>query len=86
MTRPSRLRNFSNTGLIRTKIRAARELDLHILITTDTLSGVWTHTRELATGLVSRGIRVTLVSFGEIPLPQETAWMDRLHGLQYLPT
>jgi glycosyltransferase involved in cell wall biosynthesis len=59
---------------------------LHILITTDTLSGVWTCTRELATGLVSRGIRVTLVSFGEIPLPQETAWMDRLHGLQYRPT
>jgi glycogen(starch) synthase len=59
---------------------------LHILITTDTLSGVWTHTRELATGMVSRGIRVTLVSFGEIPLPHETAWMDRLHGLQYLPT
>jgi glycogen(starch) synthase len=81
-----RLRNFSNTAAISTKIRAARELDLHILITTDTLSGVWTHTRELATGLVSRGIRVTLVSFGEIPLPQETAWMDRLHGLQYLPT
>jgi glycogen synthase len=59
---------------------------LHILVTTDTLSGVWTHTRELVTGLVSRGVRVTLVSFGEIPLPQETAWMDRLHGLQYRPT
>ncbi|HZR58683.1 MAG TPA: glycosyltransferase family 4 protein [Terriglobales bacterium] len=59
---------------------------MHILVTTDTLSGVWTYTRELATGLVSQGIRVTLVSFGEIPLPQETAWMDRLHGLHYIPT
>src|SRR6202521_3684891 len=59
---------------------------VHVLVTSDTLSGTWTYTRELVTGLVSRGIRVTLVSFGEIPLPQETAWMDRLHRLQYRPT
>jgi glycosyltransferase involved in cell wall biosynthesis len=36
--------------------------------------------------LVSRGTRVTLVSFGEIPLPQQTSWIDRLHGLEYRPT
>src|SRR5207249_11956258 len=34
----------------------------------------------------SRGVRVTLVSFGEIPLPQQTLWMDHLHGLEYRPT
>jgi glycosyltransferase involved in cell wall biosynthesis len=27
-----------------------------------------------------------LVSFGEIPLPDQIAWMDHLHGLEYLPT
>ena len=59
---------------------------MHVLVTTDTLSGVWTYTRELVTGLVSRGMRVTLVSFGEIPLPDQTLWMDHLHGLQYHPT
>jgi glycogen(starch) synthase len=59
---------------------------VHVLVTTDTLSGVWTYTRELVTGLVSRGMRVTLVSLGEIPLPEQTSWMDHLHGLQYLPT
>ena len=59
---------------------------MHVLVTADTLTGVWTYTRELVTGLVSRGLRVTLVSFGEIPLPQQTAWMDSLHGLDYLPT
>jgi len=59
---------------------------VHVLVTTDTLSGVWTYTRELVTGLVSRGTRVTLVSFGEIPLPDQTSWMDHLHGLQYHPT
>jgi glycogen(starch) synthase len=59
---------------------------LHVLVTTDTLTGVWAFTRELVTGLVSSGATVTLVSFGEIPLPQQTAWMDNLHGLDYRPT
>ncbi len=59
---------------------------MHILVTTDTLSGIWTYTRELVSGLVSRGARVTLVSFGEVPLPHQTSWMDNLHGLEYRPT
>jgi glycosyltransferase involved in cell wall biosynthesis len=59
---------------------------VHVLVTGDTLSGSWTYTRELVTGLVTRGARVTLVSFGEIPLPAQTAWMDHLHGLEYHPT
>lgn len=59
---------------------------MHVLVTADTLSGSWTYTRELVTGLVARGVRVTLVSFGEIPLPEQTAWMDLLHGLEYRPT
>jgi glycosyltransferase involved in cell wall biosynthesis len=50
------------------------------------MSGSWTYTRELVTGLVTRGARVTLVSFGEIPLPEQTSWMDLLHGLEYRPT
>ena len=59
---------------------------VHVLVTTDTLGGLWTYTRELVTGLVSRGLRVTLVSFGEVPLPSETSWIDSLHGLEYRPT
>ena len=59
---------------------------MHVLVTADTLSGVWTYTRELVTGLVTSGARVTLVSFGEIPLPEQTAWMNGLHGLDYHPT
>ena len=31
---------------------------MHILVTADTLGGVWTYTRELVTGLAGRGIRV----------------------------
>jgi glycosyltransferase involved in cell wall biosynthesis len=59
---------------------------LHVLVTADTMSGSWIYARELVTGLVTRGIRVTLVTFGEIPLPDQTSWMDRLHGLEYRPT
>jgi glycosyltransferase involved in cell wall biosynthesis len=59
---------------------------VHVLITADTMSGAWTYSRELVTGLVTRGVRVTLVSFGEIPMPEQTAWMDHLHGLEYRPT
>jgi glycogen synthase len=60
---------------------------MHVLMTTDTLSSnLWAYTRELVSGLVARGVRVTLVSFGEIPLPEQTTWMERLAGLQYRPT
>jgi glycogen synthase len=59
---------------------------MHVLITSDTLNGNWTYTRELVSGLITRGFRITLVSFGGIPLPEQTAWMDRLYGLTYHPT
>jgi len=59
---------------------------VHVLVTADSLTGSWTYARELVTGLVTRGVHVTLVSFGEIPLPEQTSWMDHLHGLDYRPT
>src|SRR5690242_19378524 len=59
---------------------------MHVLMTTDTLSGIWTYTRELVMGLVGRGWRVTLVSFGEIPLPEQTSWMDKVGNVDYRPT
>ena len=59
---------------------------MHILVTADTLGGVWTYTRELVTGLVRRGDRVTLVSFGDIPVAAQTRWMDGLANLDYRPT
>jgi len=59
---------------------------MHILVTADTVGGVWTYARELVTGLVRRGIKVTLVSFGDIPVPQQTEWMEGLQRLDYRPT
>jgi glycogen synthase len=59
---------------------------MYVLITSDTVGGVWTYTQELVTGLVHAGHRVTLVSFGKLPLPHQTAWMQALSGLDYRPT
>ena len=59
---------------------------MHVLVTADSITSSWAYARELVTGLVTRGVRVTLVSFGEIPMPDQTSWMDHLHGLEYRPT
>ena len=58
---------------------------MHILITADAMGGVWTYTRELASGLTKLGAKITLVSFGEIPAPDQTAWVHEL-GIDYRPT
>lgn len=59
---------------------------MHVLVTADTLSGVWPYTRELVTGLAERGVQVTLVSMGEIPPAEQTEWMDGLPGVDFRPT
>jgi glycogen synthase len=59
---------------------------MHVLITADTVGGVWIYARELVTGLLRRGCQVTLVSFGEIPTGAQTQWMDGLPGLDFRPT
>lgn len=59
---------------------------MHVLITTDTVGGVWTYTQELVSGLLQRGHRVTLVSFGAMPRPEQVDWMRGLEGLDYRPT
>jgi glycosyltransferase involved in cell wall biosynthesis len=64
---------------------------MHILVTTDTVGGVWTYTRELVGGLLQRGARVTLVSFGNIPSDGQMHWMEEYQSLgnsnfDYRPT
>lgn len=59
---------------------------MRVLVTADTVGGVWTYARELVAGLIRHGVQVTLVSFGEIPTPRQSAWMEGLHGLDYRPT
>ena len=59
---------------------------MRVLVTADTVGGVWTYTRELVAGLTRHGVQVTLISFGDIPSPRQSAWIDGLPGLDYRPT
>jgi len=59
---------------------------MHVLVTADTVGGVWTYTKELVTGLAQRGIEVTLVSFGEIPQSSQTEWLTWLRTVDFYPT
>ncbi len=59
---------------------------MHVLITTDTVGGVWTYTQELVKALTVRGNRVTLVSFGKLPKIDQIAWAESFDQLDYRPT
>jgi glycosyltransferase involved in cell wall biosynthesis len=59
---------------------------MHVLITTDTVGGVWTYTQELVRALTVRGHRVTLVSFGKLPKLDQVAWAESFDELDYRPT
>ncbi|MCU1296250.1 MAG: glycosyl transferase, group 1 [Acidobacteriaceae bacterium] len=59
---------------------------MHVLITTDTVGGVWTYTQELVKALLGRGNRVTLMSFGRLPKPDQILWAEGLADLDYRPT
>jgi glycogen synthase len=59
---------------------------MHVLMTADTIGGVWTYTRELVTQLCRLGLRITLVSFGEIPSAEQSKWVDDLPAVSYYPT
>lgn len=59
---------------------------MHVLMTTDTAGGVWTFTRELASGLCARGDRVTLVSLGPPPTREQLAWLENAGAVTLLQT
>lgn len=59
---------------------------MHVLITADTVGGVWTYARELVTQLSRSDVRVTLVSFGELPSAEQTDWLEGLRGVDFRPT
>jgi len=59
---------------------------MHILMTTDTVGGVWSYTRELVSGLVRHGHQVTLISFGKVPSQEQAVWMQGLGDFEYRAT
>lgn len=51
---------------------------MRVLLTTDTIGGVWTYTKELTQGLLERSHAVTLASFGRTPTPGQTSWCSEM--------
>lgn len=47
---------------------------MRVLLTTDTIGGVWTFTKELSEGLLAAGHQVALMSFGRSPSSAQSAW------------
>ena len=59
---------------------------MHVLMTADTVGGVWTYTRELVTQLSRLGVKITLVSMGQIPSLDQSEWLEGLANVSYHPT
>lgn len=51
---------------------------MRILMTTDTVGGVWTFSKELVLQLLAGGDEVALVSFGRQPSREQRAWCSRV--------
>lgn len=54
----------------------------HILMTTDTIGGVWTYVMELARGLASRGVQISLAAMGEEPSRRQLEEAGAIEGLE----
>ncbi len=52
-----------------------------VLMTADTIGGVWTYALALAEGLCRRGIEVHLATMGRLPNPAQQARATRIEGL-----
>ena len=63
---------------------------MRLLLTTDTVGGVWSYTRELVCGLLAgQENSVSLFSLGGLPSPEQAAWLDRMrdtHGERFRST
>lgn len=51
---------------------------MRILMTTDTVGGVWTFSKELALQMLAGGDEVALVSFGRQPSREQRGWCSRV--------
>lgn len=59
---------------------------LHLLMTTDTVGGVWQYSVNLSEALSRRGHRITLVTLGELPNAAQMAQVRALSNVECIPT
>lgn len=53
---------------------------MRLLMTTDTVGGVWTFTSELSGDLLGRGHSIAMVSFGRLPSAEQFGWVTTLRA------
>ncbi len=58
----------------------------HVLLTTDSVGGVWTYSLELARGLLAHGYGATLAVLGPNPSQPQLQAANAIRGLQVIPT
>jgi len=58
----------------------------HLLLTADSVGGVWTYALDLARGLVPHGYRTTIAVLGPPPGPAQRAAVAEIEGLDYIDT
>ena len=54
----------------------------HVLMTSDAIGGVWNYALELARGLASQGVAITLATMGPVPNAAQRAECRRIPGLE----
>ena len=59
---------------------------MRVLMTADTIGGVWTYTMELAAQLCARGVEVEVLALGGHPAPRQWAQARAVEGLSVRPT
>ena len=64
---------------------------MRVLLTSDTIGGVWSFTQELAKGVLVAGHHVALISFGALPSSAQSAEMHALEDtfqgtFRYIPS
>ena len=50
---------------------------MRLLMTTDTVGGVWTYTKDLTAELLQKGVAVALVTVGRLPSAVQREWLKR---------
>lgn len=55
---------------------------MRVLMTTDTLGGVWSYALELAAALAPHGVQVTLAAMGRLPTPDQCRAAAAIPGLE----
>ena len=76
-------RSRRSTGAARPRLRpGAGRAMMRVLMTADTLGGVWTYALALADGLCRRGVEVHLATMGRLPDEAQRAQAHAVDGLQ----